>query len=54
MFKDDISNRFIPKIGFSDDDLRNLEKVKDELKTILTTREYNLRKKKENLKEQEK
>ena len=30
------------------------EKVKDELKTILTTREYNLRKKKENLKEQEK
>ena len=31
MFKDDISNRFIPKIGFSDDDLRNLEKVKDEL-----------------------
>jgi hypothetical protein len=31
MFKDDISNNFIPKIGFSDDDLRNLEKVKDEL-----------------------
>ena len=31
LFKDDISNRFIPKIGFSDDDLRNLEKVKHEL-----------------------
>lgn len=31
MFKDDISNRFIPTIGFSDDDLRNLEKVKQEL-----------------------
>ena len=31
MFKDDISNNFIPKIEFSDDDLRNLEKVKDEL-----------------------
>ena len=30
-FKDDISNRFIPKIGFSDDDLRNLEKMKSEL-----------------------
>jgi hypothetical protein len=30
------------------------DKVKDELKSILTTREYNLRKKKENLKEQEK
>ena len=30
-FKDDISNRFIPKIGFSDDDLRNLEKMKTEL-----------------------
>jgi len=28
MFKDDISNRFIPKIGFSDDDMRNVEKVK--------------------------
>ena len=31
MFKNDISNRFIPQIGFSDDDLRNLEKVKTEL-----------------------
>jgi len=31
MFKNDISNRFIPTIGFSDDDLRNLEKVKSEL-----------------------
>jgi hypothetical protein len=31
MFKNDISNRFIPQIGFSDDDLRNLEKVKLEL-----------------------
>lgn len=31
MFKNDISNRFIPKIEFSDDDLRNLEKVKHEL-----------------------
>lgn len=31
MFKNDISNRFIPQIGFSDDDLRNLEKVKKEL-----------------------
>jgi hypothetical protein len=31
MFKDDISNNFIPTIGFSDDDLRNLKKVKDEL-----------------------
>jgi len=31
MFKNDISNRFIPQIGFSDDDLRNLEKVKSEL-----------------------
>jgi len=30
-FKDDISNRFVPKIGFSDDDLRNLEKLKSEL-----------------------
>jgi hypothetical protein len=30
------------------------EKVKDELKTILTTREYNLRKKKEIVKELEK
>jgi len=29
--KDDISNRFVPKIGFSDDDLRNLEKLKSEL-----------------------
>jgi hypothetical protein len=31
MFKNEISNRFIPQIGFSDDDLRNLEKVKQEL-----------------------
>lgn len=30
------------------------EKVKDELKTILTTREYNLRKRKEEQKESEK
>ena len=30
-FKDDISNRFVPKIGFSDDDLRNLEKLDTEL-----------------------
>jgi hypothetical protein len=26
--KNDISNNFVPQIGFSDDDLRNLEKVK--------------------------
>lgn len=26
-FKNDISNSFVPKIGFSDDDLRNLEKL---------------------------
>ena len=31
MFKNDVSNRFTPTIGFSDDDLRNLEKVKSEL-----------------------
>jgi hypothetical protein len=30
MFKNEISNRFIPQIGFSDDDLRNLEKIKTE------------------------
>jgi hypothetical protein len=30
-FKDDISNRFVPKIGFSDDDLRNLETLDTEL-----------------------
>ena len=30
-FKDDVSNNFIPTIGFSDDDLRNLEKMKQEL-----------------------
>ena len=30
-FKNDISNNFIPTIGFSDDDLKNLEKVKHEL-----------------------
>jgi len=29
--KNKISNNFVPTIGFSDDDLRNLEKVKDEL-----------------------
>lgn len=29
--KDDVSNNFIPTIGFSDDDLRNLEKMKQEL-----------------------
>ena len=29
--KNKVSNYFVPKIGFSDDDLRNLEKVKDEL-----------------------
>ena len=29
--KDDVSNKFIPTIGFSDDDLRNLEKMKQEL-----------------------
>ena len=26
--KNEISNNFVPQIGFSDDDLRNLEKVK--------------------------
>jgi hypothetical protein len=31
MFKNDVSGNFTPSIGFSDDDLRNLEKVKDEL-----------------------
>jgi len=31
MFKNDVSNNFTPTIGFSDDDLRNLEKVKSEL-----------------------
>ena len=30
-YKDDISNRFVPTIGFSDDDLRNLEKLHQEL-----------------------
>ena len=30
-FKNDISNSFVPKIGFSDDDLRNLEKLDKEL-----------------------
>jgi hypothetical protein len=29
--KNDVSNNFIPTIGFSDDDLRNLEKMKQEL-----------------------
>ena len=29
--KNDVSNNFIPTIGFSDDDLRNLEKMKKEL-----------------------
>ena len=36
-----------------DDDMQE-HKIKDELKTILTTREYNLRKKKEKQKEDEK
>jgi len=31
MFKDDVSNRFVPKIGFSDDDLKNLKTMKHEL-----------------------
>jgi len=31
MFKDDVSNRFVPKIGFSDDDLKNLKTMKYEL-----------------------
>jgi len=31
-FKDDVSNNFVPTIGFSDDDLRNLEKMKSALK----------------------
>jgi hypothetical protein len=31
MFKDDVSNRFVPKIGFSDDDLKNLKTMKKEL-----------------------
>ena len=30
-YKNDISNSFIPTIGFSDDDLRNLEKLDTEL-----------------------
>lgn len=30
--KNDVSNKFIPTIGFSDDDLRNLEKMKSSLK----------------------
>jgi len=30
--KNDVSNNFIPTIGFSDDDLRNLEKMKSALK----------------------
>jgi hypothetical protein len=30
LFKNDVSNNFvIPKIGFSDDDLKNIEKVKE-------------------------
>lgn len=33
LFKNDVSNNFvIPKIGFSDDDIRNVEKVKEFLK----------------------
>ena len=28
--KDEISNRFLPTIGFSDDDVKNLEKIKQE------------------------
>lgn len=33
LFKNDVSNNFvIPKIGFSDDDLKNVEKVKEFLK----------------------
>ena len=40
-FKNDISNRFIPTIGFSDDDLRNVEKVKSHFEkdpeNIITT-----------------
>jgi hypothetical protein len=31
-FKNDVSNNFIPQIGFSDDDLRNLAKMKSALK----------------------
>ncbi len=27
-FKNDVSNRFVPEIGFSDDDPRNIEKIK--------------------------
>jgi hypothetical protein len=30
--KNDVSNKFVPTIGFSDDDLRNLEKMKSALK----------------------
>jgi len=28
--KDKISNRFLPTIGFSDDDIKNLERIKQE------------------------
>jgi hypothetical protein len=28
-FKNDIKNNFVPMIGFSDDDARNIEKIKD-------------------------
>lgn len=39
--KNKIGNRFVPKIGFSDDDLRNVEKVKSEFEkdpeNIITT-----------------
>jgi hypothetical protein len=32
-FKNDVKNRFIPEIGFSDDDPRNIEKIKQFLDT---------------------
>jgi len=28
-FKNDVKNNFVPNIGFSDDDTRNIEKIKD-------------------------
>lgn len=32
-FKNDVSNRFVPEIGFSDDDPRNIEKIKQFIDT---------------------
>jgi hypothetical protein len=31
-FKNDVKNYFVPQIGFSDDDPRNVEKIKDFLR----------------------